>query len=268
MKLNEAYSALRRRLARITDEAAPEAALLFSRFMGVRSPALTPDAEADEARLAELFSALERREKGEPIQYVLGSWGFMGLEFTVSPEALIPRQDTETLCEEALRLISERGYKTLLDICTGTGCIAVSLASISGIRTEASDVSPACAALARRNAERNGVDMTVRTADLFEGAGRYDIVTANPPYIPDAELDSLQREVAFEPRLALAGGPDGLALYRRIAAEAEAHVTPGGALLMEVGLGEARSVAALFPKNTVRILPDLNGIERVVEVFF
>lgn len=269
MTIAEARRITAQRLAAVSDEAGLEALLMLSHITGL---------ELSEVRLAQgglspenaekLEKMTERRLSREPLQYLLGEWYFMGLPFFVGPEALIPRQDTETLCEEAARLIAERGYKSLLDICTGTGCIAVSLAKLAGIRAEASDISPECVRLALRNAERNGVRLEAREADLFEGAARYDIVTANPPYISDEDMKGLAPELAFEPRLALEGGADGLEIYRRIAASAAEHVNPGGALVMEVGLGEARAAAELFPGRETRILKDLNGIERVIAVMF
>ncbi len=265
MKVKEAYYSLRKRLCAVTDEARTEANLLFAYYAGIApSEAIVSERELDESSLAAIERAAERRLLHEPLQYILGSWGFMGLEFIVAPCALIPRQDTETLCEEALRLISERGYKTLLDICTGTGCIAVSLAKLGGIKAEASDISPECASLAMKNAELNGVELLVRTADLFDGAGSYDIVTANPPYISDKDMEALSEEVKREPALALRGGADGLNFYRRIAEKAPAHINKGGALIMEVGAGEAETVAALFPENETRTACDLNGIGRIV----
>ena len=265
MKLREALIYARGRLASVTDEASAEAKLLLSHVTGASpSGMLLSERPLSEAELSALEAALERRLSREPLQYIIGSWGFMGLSFSVGPCALIPRQDTETLCEEALRLIGERGYKTLLDICTGTGCVAVSLAKLSGICAEASDISPECTALARENAERNGVFITVREADLFDGAGRYDIITANPPYISDADMLLLPEEVRREPELALRGGADGLDLYRRIAEGAEAHMNPGGVLLLEVGAGEAGAVSELFAGRKTRVVKDLNGVERVV----
>ena len=270
MTLREALSHTARRLAAVSpEEAETEARLILAHLTGKEPSALRLfDRELDGKSLEKLEEMVKRRLSREPLQYVLGEWYFMGLPFFVSPAALIPRQDTETLCEEALRLISERGYKSLLDICTGTGCIAVSLAKLGGAQTEASDISPECAALARRNAERNGVEVTIRTADLFAGAGEYDLITANPPYITDADMDRLQEEVRFEPRLALAGGADGLDIYRRIAKEAGAHIRSGGALLLEAGLGEAEAVAALFPEREAAVINDLNGVERVVRIDF
>lgn len=267
MKLKEAKRALAARLARVTDEAALEAELILERFTGAsRAELVFSDAEISPEALEKTEAAVQRRLSREPLQYVLGEWYFMGLPFEVSPGALIPRQDTETLCEEALRLIKERGYKSVLDICTGTGCIAVSLAKLSEASVEAADISPACVRLAERNAKANGVSVNVRQADLFSGAGKYALITANPPYIAEAERGTLSQEVLHEPELALFGGPDGLELYRRISAECAEHIEPGGALLLEVGIGQAESVRALFPHNGSAVIRDLNGVERVVRV--
>ena len=185
----------------------------------------------------------------------------MGLPFYTRPCALIPRQDTETLCEEALSI----GGKTLLDLCCGTGCIGVSLAKLGGFEVTFGDISPDCLALARENAALNGVSGKFLLTDMFSDISEgYDLICVNPPYIPTSELASLQAEVKREPRLALDGGADGLDFYRRISRDYAAHLNPGGALLMEVGAGQAEDVAAMFPK--AEIIKDICGIERVVAV--
>ena len=209
-------------------------------------------------RLEELVS---RRKSGEPLQYILGKWEFMGLPFYTRPCALIPRQDTETLCEEALSI----GGKTLLDLCCGTGCIGVSLAKLGGFEVTFGDISPDCLALARENAALNGVAGSFVLTDMFGNiSGSYDMICVNPPYIPTSELASLQAEVKREPTLALDGGADGLDFYRRISRDYAAHLNPGGALLMEVGAGQAADVAEMFSK--AEIIKDICGIERVVAV--
>lgn len=209
-------------------------------------------------RLEELVS---RRKSGEPLQYILGKWEFMGLPFYTRPCALIPRQDTETLCEEALSI----GGKTLLDLCCGTGCIGVSLAKLGGLEVTFADISPDCLALARENAALNGVAGSFVLTDMFGNiSGSYDMICVNPPYIPTSELASLQAEVKREPRLALDGGADGLDFYRRISRDYAAHLSPGGTLLMEVGAGQAEDVAEMFPK--AEIIKDICGIKRVVAV--
>ena len=209
-------------------------------------------------RLEELVS---RRKSGEPLQYILGKWEFMGLPFYTRHCALIPRQDTETLCEEALSI----GGKTLLDLCCGTGCIGVSLAKLGGFEVTFGDISPDCLALARENAALNGVAGSFVLTDMFGNiSGSYDMICVNPPYIPTSELASLQAEVKREPRLALDGGADGLDFYRRISRDYAAHLSPGGTLLMEVGAGQAEDVAEMFPK--AEIIKDICGIKRVVAV--
>lgn len=211
-------------------------------------------------RLEELIS---RRKSGEPLQYILGKWEFMGLPFYTRPCALIPRQDTETLCEEALK-INGRG-KTLLDLCCGTGCIGVSLAKLGGFEATFGDISPDCLGLARENAALNGVSGKFLLTDMFfDISGSFDLICVNPPYIPTSELASLQAEVKREPALALDGGADGLDFYRRISRDYAAHLNPGGALLMEVGAGQAEDVAAMFPN--ARRIEDICCIERVVAV--
>lgn len=224
------------------------------------------------AQLIRLESMLDRRVAGEPVQYVLGSADFMGLRFEVTPQVLIPRQDTETLAESALIDLRARGgAPALLDLCAGSGCVGLSLASLApDARVTLSDISREALDVARRNMHALGVKAELKQGDLFDAVGRerFDVIASNPPYIPRQELDGLQREVRFEPRLALDGGEDGLDFYRRIAEGAGAHLNPGGSIYLEVGVGEAEAVLELLKTNlpclqagTIR---DLNGIERVV----
>lgn len=232
--------------------------------------------EADRAIVGEplyrLESMLDRRIAGEPVQYVLGSADFMGLRFEVSPAVLIPRQDTETLAEAALIDLRARpGEPALLDLCTGSGCVGLSLATLAPhARVTLSDISREALDVARRNLHALGVRAELKQGDLFDAVRRerFDVIAANPPYIPQGELDGLQREVRFEPRLALDGGADGLDVYRRIAEGAADHLNPGGSIYLEVGIGEAGAVLALMKAhlNCVEAgtIKDLNGIERVV----
>ena len=250
-------------LSPVTDEHLTEARLAVSDMAEIPYNRLnkykaSPFPAALMPRLEELVS---RRKSGEPLQYILGKWEFMGLSFYTRPCALIPRQDTETLCEEALSI----GGKTLLDLCCGTGCIGVSLAKLGGFEVTFGDISRGCIDLARENAALNGVAGSFVLTDMFGNiSGSYDMICVNPPYIPTSDLALLQAEVKREPALALDGGADGLDFYRRIARDYAAHLNPGGALLMEVGAGQAEDVAAMFP-NAGRI-EDICGIERVVTV--
>ena len=225
-------------------------------------------------RLYQLEAMLDRRAAGEPVQYILGAADFMGLRFRVDESVLIPRQDTETLVEAALIELRQRpGSPALLDLCCGSGCVGLSLASLAPhARVTLADISPQALEVARANEKALGVKAELKQGDLFAPLGRerFDVIAANPPYIPSGDLQSLQREVRFEPTLALDGGADGLDFYRRIAGEAADHMNPGGALFVEVGIGQAPAVLALFkaslPCTQAGTVKDLNGVERVAFV--
>ncbi len=226
---------------------------------------------SDEA-LAGLERMLKRRAEGEPVQYILGSADFMGLRFVVAPGVLIPRQDTETLAEAALvALRSMPGSPAVLDLCAGSGCLGLSLASLApDARVTLADLSREALEIARKNERALGVKAELRHGDLFDAVGRerFDLIVSNPPYIPTGALATLQREVQFEPRLALDGGADGLDFYRRICEGAPKHLNPGGAIYLEVGVDESQSVLQLLkgalPGAETGTIRDLNGIERVV----
>lgn len=249
------------------EEAAQQARLLVAHVLGVEVGALPAyrDQVLTEAQEKALAALLARRQQREPLQYLLREWGFMGLAFHVRPDVLIPRQDTETLCEQALRLANNRNYHTVLDLCCGTGCVGITLAALGKLTVTMSDISPACVALARENAARNGVTAQILLGNWFEPVTeRYDMIVCNPPYLSDADMQQRQPELLYEPSLALHGGSDGLCAYRAIRKGYAAHLKPGGALLLEVGAGQAEAVAALFDR--ARFVRDLNHIHRVVWV--
>lgn len=251
-----------RLLSPVTEEHEAEARIIISDLTGLPIGRINIEAPPLSTALRERIEGIvKRRAQGEPLQYILGKWEFMGLPFYTRPCALIPRQDTETLCEEALAI----GGRTLLDLCCGTGCIGVSLAKLGGFEVTFGDISRDCIDLARENAALNGVAGSFVLTDMFGNiSGSYDMICVNPPYIPTSHLALLQAEVKREPALALDGGADGLDFYRRIARDYAAHLNPGGALLMEVGAGQAEDVAAMFPNE--RRIKDICGIERVVTV--
>ena len=218
----------------------------------------------EEARLEAL---LARRLAGEPVQYILESAWFMGLEFFVDRRVLIPRQDTETLCEAALNVLRGMQSPRVLDLCAGSGAIGLSLARLCpGARVTLADVSAGACAVMEENRRRLGVDAEIVEGDLFSPvAGRtFDLIACNPPYIRTAELASLQAEVQKEPRLALDGGADGLDFYRRIAAAYRGHLARGGTLLLEIGWDEAADVRSLFGGG--RVVRDLGGRDRMIEI--
>lgn len=212
-----------------------------------------------------------RRAAREPLQYILGTEEFMGMTFRVSPAVLIPRFDTETLVRtSAARL---QGLVRVADIGTGSGAVAVGLATLlSEAQVVAVDISAEALAVARENACANGVGDRVdfRLGDLvapLAGDEAFDAILSNPPYIDEAEWTELTPEVRqFEPKGALTPGPDGLVLYRRLAAEAPPMLKPGGFLAVEVGFRQAGAVAEIFRSAglAVAVFPDTAGIDRVV----
>lgn len=218
----------------------------------------------DAERCLALF---ERRAQGEPTQYILGEAWFMGLRFSVDARVLIPRQDTELLCETALSLAGQRGYRCALDLCTGSGALAVTLAKLGGLQVTATDLSSDALCVAQENAKKNKVQITFLQGDLLEALPNgqvFDMIMCNPPYLTAQEMDELQPEVRQEPKLALLGGTDGLMFYRRLAHDAGRHLKSGGALLMEIGCAQGESVSTLFSNWKTKVLQDLNGLDRVV----
>lgn len=232
------------------------------------------DRPLDKAELAEYRGLHQRRRAGEPVAYLLGVREFYGRPFRVDRRVLIPRPDTETLVEGALARTRRVSLSArVLDLCTGSGCVAISLArERPTTRVLGVDVSEGALAVARENALRLGaINAGFLRSDLFAAlppGARFDLITANPPYIPDPEIPALQPDIRdFEPRLALSGGPDGLDLVRRIVADAPAWLDEGGVLALEIGAGQAPDVSALLTRAgfvDVSRARDLGGHERVV----
>ncbi len=207
-----------------------------------------------------------------PLQYLLGRQSFLGRDFLVNESVLIPRPETELLAEKAIQVLRHLSvHPTVLDLCCGSGALAVSMAlEVSNAVVTASDLSNDALAVAKRNAEQMHADVHFLQGDLFvpvQGM-RFDVIVSNPPYIPSEECRDLQTEVMQEPLLALDGGRDGLDFYRRIAHEAADHLLPGGVLLLEVGYGEAETVAAMLSDYTVQIHEDYQHIPRMIEAKF
>ena len=222
---------------------------------------------------AELYKTLiERRCTREPLAYILGKWDFMGLEFGVSSHVLIPEQDTENLVEEVMREVCDGDR--ILDLCTGSGCILLSLLHYSnGSTGVGTDLSEDAVAAARKNACRLGLSdrSDWRTGDLFEAlkpGERFDIIVSNPPYIRRETIGELAPEVRIhEPRMALDGGEDGLDFYRRIIPGAADHLVTGGMLFLEIGYDQTEQVSALMEDAgyyEIRTIKDYGGNDRIV----
>ena len=255
-------------LADLKDSGEPEAIAdwIFVKVLGVTRSALCEVKDIDEAQAEEASAYALRVKQGEPLQYVLGETNFYGVDLKTDPRALIPRGDTEVLVEEALKVLKEGD--AALDICTGSGAIAIVLALKSAAKVTASDISDEALSLAAENVAATGANVTLIKSDLFDNIdGEFDLITANPPYIPTKDVDNLDEFVKKEPRLALDGGEDGLTYYRQIAAGAFAHLKKGGVLLLEIGFDEAAAVTALFASyGEMQVIRDLDGHDRVVKV--
>ncbi|HEX3477565.1 MAG TPA: peptide chain release factor N(5)-glutamine methyltransferase [Kofleriaceae bacterium] len=229
-----------------------EAQILLAHVLGCTRMQLYTgfDKPLADAELASYRGLIKRRLAGEPVSYLVGETEFWGLPFHVEPSVLVPRPDTETVIEVARVARPDRAAPCrILDLCTGSGVIAVSLArEYPAAQVVATELSPAAAALARRNVARNAVAdrVEVREGDLFAPVRgeRFDLIAANPPYIASPVIPTLSPEVRREPVIALDGGPDGLAFYDRICAEAREHLVPGGAIVLEHGFDQADAVAA------------------------
>jgi release factor glutamine methyltransferase len=227
------------------------------------------DKPLNEDELTAYRALVARRAKREPLQYLLGSQEFDGLDFVVSPSVLIPRHDTETLLEAALSLAPDA--KNILDIGTGSGCIAISIAKrLPDSRVSAIDISPEALAVARKNAELNSVTVEFLQGSFFAPVAgrRFDLILSNPPYITTADLATLQPEVRdHEPKLALDGGPDGLDAYRVLAGSAVQYLNKGGWLMLEIGVGQSEDVARLLASaglGDIFFKDDNAAIQRVV----
>jgi len=220
-------------------------------------------------------SMLERRRKGEPIQYITGQTEFYGLHFFITPDVLIPRPETEHLVEKALELAVAFDHPRIIDIGTGSGAIPIALAhNLPHARITATDISISALALAQENAKRNGVAICLLQGDLLAPVAQagadpeqFDIIVSNPPYVSAADRDWLSVEVReYEPALALFAGVDGLEVYRRLIPQAFTALTPGGFIALEIGYGQQPAIDSLLIDagfSDIQFTPDLQGIPRV-----
>lgn len=258
------------------DDPAKEARILLAHALGCRPiDVLTryDDQPADDER-QRFRDLIKRRTDGCPVAYLVGTKDFYLLTFEVTPAVLIPRPDTETLVQAGVDFLKGKPTPAVLDLGTGSGCVGVSIAhQIKAARVTAVDVSPEACEVAKRNATRNAVAerVTVLAGDLFSPLptdARFDLIVSNPPYIPPAEIETLDVGVRkYEPRMALDGGPAGLDFYRRIASGGVGWLKPGGQVMVEVGWTQDAAVRDLFTVSGWVLLSsvkDLGGRWRVV----
>lgn len=259
------------------DVASSDVELLLANVTGHNTAWLhaNDDAPIDEKMVEALTGFVERRATGEPLAYIIGSAGFHGHVLLVDPSVLIPRPETEHLVDDAIEHLRSWDGVRALDVGTGSGAIACSLAAaVPGAVIHATDVSPEALLVALANAQRLGVEARVHfyLGDLAAAVHRkrYDLIVANLPYVPTADIPIAPDPVSFEPRLALDGGPDGLDLYRRLLTELPGMLVPGGIVFMEAAPPTIRELGGLaldaFHDGTVQICRDYGGLERYVKV--
>lgn len=260
-------------------DAALDARFLLEEVCGTNLQTLLvfPEKKVTEEEVNQYRAFIQRRKDREPTAMILGEWDFMGLTFRLNKSTLIPEQDTEVLVETALEELKRRGLGEaplrILDLCTGSGCILLSLLhelrNAGGLGT---DLSEEALEAARENAVRLGLQErgTFRQGDLWEPVGdeRFDLIVSNPPYVPTEVIPTLEPEVRCgEPYAALDGGEDGLVFYRRIMREAAGHLKPSGIIIVESGFDEAPQIAALMQDQKlrgIRTVKDYGGLDRVV----
>ncbi|MBC5743373.1 peptide chain release factor N(5)-glutamine methyltransferase [Lachnospiraceae bacterium MD308] len=275
MAIQEIYREGKERLERAGIlEAELDAWYLLEHVTGISKASYygNPAREIRRQEKEQYFYYIEERKKRIPLQHLTGEQGFMGLVFCVNRHVLIPRQDTEILVETALERM--KPGMQILDMCTGSGCILLSLLKLckaEGVTGTGTDISKEALRVAVSNAERLGIRAKFVQGDLFENIGSqkiFDMIVSNPPYIPTAVIDGLQEEVKlYDPYVALDGREDGLFFYRRIVKESISYIKRDGCLLFEIGCEQAEAVAGLMEKagyKDIRVKKDLAGLDRVV----
>lgn len=228
-----------------------------------------PLSEEEEKKVNFYFEAIQKRSEKIPLQYITGEQNFCGLDFYVNENVLIPRLDTEVLVEKILEY--EEPGQRVMDMCTGSGCIAITLQKLGGFQVMAVDISEEALTLARKNAQRNQAQVTFFQSNMFEqlsNTSKVDVIVSNPPYIESKVVDELDDEVKkYEPRLALDGMEDGLHFYRILAREGKRFLNEGGRLYVEIGFDQAEAVKEIFGAQgflDIQVYKDLAGLDRVV----
>lgn len=221
--------------------------------------------EIDEKNKRKILKLAKKRFRHIPIDKILKHTYFYGYEFTVDENVLTPRQDSEILVDTALDLIKENSYNTLLDMCTGSGCLAISIKKNVDILVDAVDISKKALKVAKKNAKQNAVDIRFIHSNMFSNVDKsYDLIISNPPYIATEEIASLDKEVrSYDPRLALDGGADGLKFYRKIYENLSSHLNDNGMVILEIGEGQSEDIKKIFSNcSLVSEIKDYNGIIR------
>ena len=285
MNLNSLYKSFCTSFKDISDSPASDAKILICHCLGITQTqlALYGDEEVPSDKIDELEKLRTSRLEGQPVAYLTGQRGFYECIFKVSPDTLIPRADTETLVEEAIaditELCEEQQEVRILDLCCGTGCIGISVAKVLSdcfdkVSLTLADVSEKAMEVCKANAkdliEEENIETSFVIGNLFENIkdSTFDAILSNPPYIASAIIPTLEKQVQFEPKLALDGGKDGLDFVRQIADQAKEHLRSGGLLEMEISYDQAKETSLILEKNGysfVEVIQDLAGNDRVIK---
>lgn len=215
----------------------------------------------------EILKKVNRRVSGYPLQYIFGNWEFYGLPFSVGEGVLIPRADTEVLVDTAIDLIKKRGFLTVVDLCSGSGAVAVAVEKNTETAVTAVEISDKAYEYLIKNIKTNRSSVVPIKGDATEFRGSFDLCLCNPPYIKTEEIKDLSKEVKCEPITALDGGEDGLRFYRKITENAKNFLKTGGVLMYEIGYNQADSVSEILSKNgfcDINTVKDLSGNRRVI----
>ena len=262
---NELYTHVRKKLEEMVEDKA-DVDWMICHVTGKKRSELEHLTYIRHSKVEELLDMARRRQQGEPLWQIIGNADFYGYEIDINKNVLCPRPETEELVCEAVKHISENSR--VLDLCTGSGCIAIAVADKTGAHVVASDISEEALKIAKSNAVKNKVDDKIEFvhSDMFEGiTGTFGVIISNPPYIPTADIAGLDREVKdHEPALALDGGEDGLDFYRIIAEKAGEYLAPGGRIFLEAGIGQAQAVADMLKGFDTKIIKDMQGIDRII----
>ena len=272
MNVKEAVQEVRKKLAESnTDTPLLDAQLIVGNAAGMtRVQILTyPDKELNENEICKINEMCSERIKHKPMQYILGVCEFMGLDFKVNSHTLIPRGDTEILVERAIEIVKKNTYNSVLDIGTGSGAIAVSIAKYTNTHVDAVDISEGALKTAIENGSNNGVNVNFFKSDLFSVVNeKYDIILSNPPYIEKDVIETLEPGVKdYEPLSALDGGNDGLDFYRRIINDIDSYINKNGCVIFEIGYNQGDKVSKLLSEKgfeNISVEKDLSGLDRVV----
>ena len=285
MNLSQLYRSFTDSFKEISDSPTSDARILICHCLGITQTqlALYSDEEVPKGKIKELETLKERRKNGEPVAYLTGERGFYECIFKVSNDTLIPRADTETVVEEAIaditELCEEKQEVKILDLCCGTGCIGISVAKVLSecfdrVSLTLADVSEKAMAICKENAENlieeDNIEVSFKEGNLFDNINDadFDAILSNPPYIASSVIPTLEKQVQFEPKLALDGGKDGLEFIRAIAKKARKHLVPGGLLEMEIGYDQAQSASQVLSENgytNIDVIQDLGGNDRLVK---